>query len=147
MPGVSVIRAPSISGPWIKGERKIISLGQAQEIFGDLPNTLISRHKSYRANDTLRYVAKVDSLLWDSDGFLYIGTDETLWEDWSPLRLDDRDPCFGEAGFEVFSTDSSFAYQPTFGENPSFRGEPLWVGVVGNSWIGTRERYRGPLTT
>ncbi len=62
------------------------------------------------------------------------------------MDLDDQDPGFGETGGAIFSTDSAFAYQPTFGENPSFRGEPVTVGVVGNSWIGTRERYRGPLT-
>jgi hypothetical protein len=144
--GVSVIRSPSMNGPWDKDSRRVIGVGQAQEIFGDQPGTLISRHKSYRSGDTLGYVMKVDSLFWDEDGDPYIGEDESLWEDWSPIRLDDPDPGFGETGFEIFAEDSAFAYQPTFGENPTFRVEPEEVGVVGNSWIGTRERYRGPLT-
>lgn len=144
--GVSVIRSSSPFGPWQKNDRRVIALGQAQEIFGDSPNTLISRHMSYRAPDRLKNAVKVDSLLWGADGYPRIGEDNTLWDDWAPLRLDDSDPLFGETGFEIFATDSAFAYQPTFGENPSFRGEVVEVGFAGNSWIGTRERFRGPLT-
>jgi hypothetical protein len=146
VPGVSVMRAGSMYGPWSKESRRIVFLGGAQEIFGDRPATLIARHKSYRDVDGVRYVLKVDSLLWDAEGYPYIGGDETLWEDWSPLGLDDPDPLFGEKGFEVFSTDSAFAYQPTFGENPAYRWELVEIGPMGNSWIGTRERYQGPLT-
>jgi len=144
--GVSVMRAPSMHGPWHKEDRRVIALGQAAEIFGDVPNTLISRHKAYRDGDTLRYVIKIDSLIWDADGEPQIGSIETFWKNWSPLRLDDPDPVFGETGFEVFGTDSAFACQPTFGENPRLRGEQVTVGFTGDSWIGTRERYRGPLT-
>lgn len=144
--GVSVIRAASPFGPWRKDERRVIARGQAQEIFGTVPNTLISRHMSYQAPDRLKNIVKVDSLLWDEEGFPYVSEDNTLWDDWSTLRLDDHDPGFRETGFEVFATDSAFAYQPTFGENPSFRGEAVEIGFMGNSWIGTRERYRGPLT-
>jgi hypothetical protein len=144
--GVSVMRASGMYGPWSKDSRRIVSLGQAQEIFGDQPATLIARHKSYRDLDRIGYVLKVDSLLWDDEEYPYIGEDESLWEDWSPLRLDDSDPRFGETGFEVFSTDSAFAYQPTFGENPAYRWEPVEIGPAGNSWLGTRERYRGPMT-
>jgi len=145
--GVSVLRAPAISGPWIKGERRIMSLGQAAEIFGDEPTALISRHESYRAaGGAIRHVAKVDSLLWDGSGDPVIGEDRTFWKDWSPVRLDDPDPSFGEVGLEILGRDSAFAYQPTFGENPSFREEPTIIGVVGNSCIATAERYRGPLS-
>ncbi len=145
--GISVVRAESMDGPWSKETRKVIALGQAQEIFGDRPNTLIARHKSYLADGVYRNVMKVDSLFWDDAGDPYVGEDGTFFEDWSPLDLDDPDPRFGETGSAIFSTDSAFAYQPTFGENPAFRGEPVTVGVAGNSWIGTRERYRGPLTS
>ena len=144
--GVSVVRAESMYGPWRKETRRIVSLGQAQEIFGDSPNTLIARHKGYLADGVYRYAMKIDSLFWDGAGDPFIGEDGTFREEWSPLALDDPDPLFGETGDEIFSTDSAFAHQPTFGENPSFRGEPVTVGVIGNSWIGTRERYRGPLT-
>ncbi len=144
--GISVVRAESMYGPWRKETRTVVALGQAQEIFGDLPNTLIARHKSYLAGGVYRNVMKIDSLFWDDDGDPHIGEDAAFFEEWSPVDLDDPDPGFGETGGAIFSTDSAFAYQPTFGENPSFRGEPVTVGVVGNSWIGTRERYRGPLT-
>ena len=145
--GVSVLRAPSMNGPWIKGERRVMARGQAAELLGDAPATLVSRHASYRsAGGRVRYVVMVDSLLWDASGNPYIGEDRTFWNDWSPASLDDPDPRFGETGPGILETDSAFAYQPTFGENPSFRGEAALVGLVGNSWVGSRERYRGPLS-
>lgn len=144
--GVSVMRAESMLGPWKKDSRVVLSLGAAQEIFGDEPNTLIARHKSYWDGARFRNALKIDSLLWSGAEYPAIGDDRTLWEDWSPLRLDDPDPGFRETGFEILATDSAFAYQPTFGENPVFRGETDSIGAVGNSWIGTRERFRGPLT-
>ncbi len=146
VPGVSVMRAPSMYGPWRKEDRRVIAQGAAAEIFGDELNTLVALHKAYRDGDSLRYVVRIDSLFWDAAGEPRIGGDETFWEHWSPLRLDDPDPDFEETGFEIFETDSAFAYQPTFGENPRFRGEPVTIGVIGNSWIGTGERYRGPIT-
>lgn len=33
----------------------------------------------------------------------------------------------------IATTNSAFAYQPTFGENPSFRGEPVEIRFMGNS--------------
>jgi hypothetical protein len=145
--GVSVLRAPSMRGPWIMGERRLMAPGQAAEILGDEPATLISRHASYRgAGGAVRHVVTVDSLLWDASGNPYIGEDGAFWDDWSCVRLGDPDPCFGEAGPEVLEVDSAFAYQPTFGENPSFRGEDVSIGAGGNSWLGSRERYRGPLS-
>ncbi|UCF04635.1 MAG: T9SS type A sorting domain-containing protein [bacterium] len=144
--GVSVMQASTMEGPWDKATRRVISLGQAQEILGDQPATLISRHKTYRVGEDIKYVMKIDSLRWGEDGYPSIPGDNVLWDEWSPLDLDDPDPLFGEAGFGILETDSAFAYQPTFGENPSFRGEPVRIGHIGNSWIGTREAYRGPLT-
>lgn len=145
--GVSVLRAPSMNGPWIKAERRIMARGQAAELLGDRPATLVSRHASYRgALGVVRYVAMVDSLLWDASGDPFIGEDRAFWNDWSPVSLEDPDPDFGEARPGILETDSAFGYQPTFGENPSFRGEASTIGIVGNSWLGSRERYRGPLS-
>ncbi|HEY7727931.1 MAG TPA: FlgD immunoglobulin-like domain containing protein [Candidatus Eisenbacteria bacterium] len=144
--GLFLLRAPALTGPWTGARRRLLAYGQPAEIFGHPPGSLISRCGRYRdATGRIKYVLRVDPLLWDASGDPAIGDDDALWRDWSPARLDDPDPGFGETGREVLSTDLAFAEQPTFGENPSLRGENEVVGAVGNSWIGTRERYRGPL--
>jgi hypothetical protein len=144
--GFTYLRAPSWRGPWNKKTLLWVAMGQAVELFGDRPGALISRHDGYEVGDRSRYVMKVDSVWWDGTGRPRVGQDSTLWEDWSPLRLDDPDPGFRETGAEIFATDQAFEWQPTFGENPTARGELIPVGAFGNSWIGTREKFKGPLT-
>jgi hypothetical protein len=39
----------------------------------------------------------------------------------------------------------AFAYQPTFKNNPYFRGDETPIDYEGNCWIGSYERYQGPL--
>lgn len=144
--GLFMLRAPSRDGPWIKAENRFIAYGQPAKIFGHPPGSLISRCARYRnAAGRIQYALRVDPLLWDESGNPVIGDDDTFWRDWSPVRLNDPDPRFGETGRDVLDTDRAFAEQPTFGENPSLRGEDVVVDPVGNSWIGTREAYRGPL--
>jgi hypothetical protein len=42
-------------------------------------------------------------------------------------------------------TGSASLGNPTFGDNPTVRGEPS-CGLVGNGWYGSQEYYQGPLT-
>lgn len=146
VPGLSVLRAPGPWGPWSKAGRRILCSGQPAEVFGSPAGALLSRCGRYEdGTGRIRYALRVDPLDWDAAGDPFVPEDSSFWRDWAPVRLDDPDPLFGETGLEVLQTDLAFALQPTFGENPSFRGEPVTVGPAGNSWIGTREAYRGPL--
>jgi hypothetical protein len=144
--GLFYLRAQDPRGPWTEPQRRPLAYGQPSRIFGTPPAGLISRCGRFQdGTGRIRYALRVDSLLWNDAGNPAIGDDGAFWRNWSPVRLDDPDPLFGEAGREILATDRAFLQQPTFGENPSFRGEEAVVGPTGNSWIGTREAYRGPL--
>jgi hypothetical protein len=154
--GLFVLRAADARGPWNPAARRLLGYGQPARVFGGDRDAaagaeagtgdLLSRCARYRDGmGRTRYVLRVDSLAWDASGNPRIADDDAFWRDWSPVRRDDPRPAFGATGREILATDRAFSEQPTFGENPSFRGEAVTIGPAGNSWIGTAEHCRGPL--
>ncbi len=79
-------------------------------------------------SDSLTYVVRLDTLLTAPDGSApAIYQPHPLDEDWA------------------FHTGLSVNANPTFGDNPLWRGEPS-VGMVGNGYFSSQEYYQGPLS-
>ncbi len=81
-----------------------------------------------QSND-LTYVARFDTLLTDPNGDNpQIFKPNPLAENWASF------------------TGISFNANPTFGDNPLWRGETS-VGMVGNGYFSSKEYYQGPLSS
>ncbi len=124
--GTSYMMSDSLYSGWDISTRTIIDLGQAAEVdlFDD--EYLFSRHITYYDEGELTYIIRFDPLSW-------VGDSPTIYKPW-PLSKD----------WNLVS-GVAFAFQPTFGENLIARGESVSVGFEGRCWIGSKERYQGPL--
>lgn len=128
--GVSHMSSESMTSGWNIYTRAIIDGGHAVELFEISPDAhLFSRHTSYLApSGDLISTIRIDTLTW-SDDDPQVGITGVLEQDWTVL--------WGNA----------FDHQPVFGDNPAYRGEePGGIGFEGNWWIGTYERFAGPLS-
>lgn len=129
-PGISYMSSDSLMTGWDKDNRTIIDSGAAAEFLQVSPDRfLISRHTGYLTptGDKISTI-KIDTATFYSDR-VQVDLTNYLAEDWTIL--------YGNA----------FLRQPTFGDNPSYRGEPEGsVGFEGNWWIGTYESYCGPIS-
>ncbi len=127
--GLSVIASRN-SDNWTMDDREFFDYGYAPEIDEfDPGNFLISRLAPYNNPQTefLTYVVRMDTLLFNLDGTIDV---------YKAPPLDD--------GWKTWSGISCLA-NPTFGDNPEFRGDEP-VGMVGNSYFGSSEYYQGPLS-
>jgi predicted GH43/DUF377 family glycosyl hydrolase len=76
----------------------------------------------------LSYVVRFDTMLVSSDRLdLTVHRPHPLAADW-----------------EIYSGTATLG-NPTYGDNPRWRGEPS-VGLVGNGFFGSQEYYQGPLS-
>ncbi|MDD4857383.1 MAG: T9SS type A sorting domain-containing protein, partial [Candidatus Krumholzibacteria bacterium] len=127
--GVSHMSSDSLASGWNIVRRSIIDSGHAAEVL-DLGSDsyIISRHSSYSsAAGSVVSSIRFDTLSWTGDEPYVRMTN--LLDGWTVL--------WGDA----------FECQPVFGNNPRFRGDyTTEVGFEGNWWIGTYERFGGPLT-
>lgn len=128
--GISYMSSDSLTTGWDISQRSIIDGGAAAEFFQISPDRfLVSRHTGYLTptGDKISTI-KIDTATFYSD-HVQIELTDYLAGDWTVL--------YGYA----------FLRQPTFGDNPSFRGEPEGtIGFEGNWWIGTYESYSGPIS-
>ena len=111
--------------------RTFIDDGYAPEVDQFDPDVdIFSRLAVYQkpGSSTLSYVIRFDTLLTASDGR------DLLVHMPHPLQRD----------FDYIAGAANFG-NPTFGDNPVYRGEPS-VGVVGNGYYGSGEYYMGPLS-
>jgi hypothetical protein len=126
--GVSHMSSDSLRSGWSILKRSIIDDGHAAEVL-DLGSDhyCLSRHTSYSSVAGPVSTIRFDSLGWNADIPEVKMTN--LLDGWTVL--------WGTA----------FDHQPVFGDNPRFRGDDTTAtGFEGAWWIGTFERFSGPLT-
>jgi hypothetical protein len=125
--GTSHMMSTELYSGWDISTRTILDLGQAPEIDFFDGSYLFSRHTGYYDEQgQVSYLLRFDPLTW-------VGTTPALNKPWA--LSPDWNLVFGIA----------FAYQPTFSNNPYFRGDDTPLDYEGYCWIGSYERYQGPL--
>lgn len=121
----SYLNAPAILGPWNYSQKQIFDQGRAIELTRTGADWLLSRHASVSFLGTPLYTIKFDDVRWSDDQM--------------PLVIFSPGT---EGWFRVSGT--AFSFQPTFWDNTLARGAGP-CNFAGNSWIGTYERFQGPL--
>ena len=126
--GTSHMFSDSLTSGWDVTYRSIIDFGHAAEITRTPDGVeIISRHTSYLdyTGDNV-YSIRFDTLAWSGDHAIV-----------------DLEPPLGD--WTIISGDA-FDHQPVFGDAFAFRGDDTTrVGFDGNWWIGTAERFDGPI--
>jgi predicted GH43/DUF377 family glycosyl hydrolase len=128
--GVTILSATD-PADWTMATKRILDAGYAPQLDTFDPGTHIySRLAPYNLpqGGGLGYVVRLDTLRTAPDG-----SAPALW---MPHPLD--------ADWAVRSGGSALG-NPTFGDNPRYRGEAT-SGLVGNGFYGSREYYPGPLS-
>jgi hypothetical protein len=126
--GISHMSSDSLRSGWNIATRTIIDLGAASEVLdlGD-DRYIFSRHTKYVTAAEPISSIRFDTLGWYGDQPRVQMTN--LLGGWTIL--------WGTA----------FDRQPVFGDNPRFRGDfATTIGFEGNWWIGTYERFNGPIS-
>jgi hypothetical protein len=128
--GVSHMMSDSLTSGWNIYNRTIIDAGHAAELFElSYEKNIISRHTNYSSPSG----ATVSSIKFDT---------LTWYGSWPQVKLRNE---LADTWTILWGT--AFDRQPIFGDNPAYRGEePGTVGFEGNWWIGTYERFHGPLS-
>ncbi len=126
--GTSHMSSNTLFGGWDIANRRIIDTGHAPQITQLSDGTeMFSRHAVYNdGQGVLFYTLRFDTLAWAGD----------IPAPYKPWPL---------AGDWNLIWGNAFAYQPVFGNNPKVRGENVADTFEGHCWIGTYERYTGPL--
>ncbi len=126
--GISHMFSDSLTSGWNIIYRSIIDFGHAAEITRTPSGAeIISRHTSYLdyTGDHVHSI-RFDTLIWSGD-----------------YAIVDLEPPLGD--WTVLSGDA-FNHQPVFGDAYAFRGDDTTkVGFEGNWWIGTAEKFDGPI--
>jgi len=126
--GISHMSSDSLRSGWNLATRTIIDLGAAAEMLdlGD-DHSIFSRHTKYVTSAEPVSSIRFDTLGWYGDEPRVHMTN--LLGGWTIL--------WGAA----------FDHQPVFGDNPRFRGDlATTIGFEGNWWIGTYEKFDGPIS-
>jgi len=126
--GISHMSSDSLRSGWNIATRTVIDLGAASEVLklGD-DRYIFSRHTKYVTAAEPVSSIRFDTLGWYGDEPHVQMTN--LLGGWTIL--------WGTA----------FDRQPVFGDNPRFRGDfATTIGFEGNWWIGTYERFNGPIS-
>jgi hypothetical protein len=118
----------SLFNGWDISTRTLIDLGQAPEVDLIDGEHIFSRHGVYYHGDGSRtYIIRFDKLFW-YDNQPYVSRQWPLAQNWQ------------------YISGTAFAIQPVYANNPAARGDSVEVGYEGSCWIGTYERFQGPLT-
>ena len=127
--GLSVVSS-RMTEAWSMEERVVFDNGYAPEVDEfDPGHHIISRLANYLNPQTgvLSYAVRMDTLQFTPGGTIHVNRPPPLNEQWAVID------------------GISCGANPTFGDNPTFRGEDS-VGMVGNSYFGSAEYYQGPLS-
>ncbi len=127
--GISWMGSDSLRSGWDIVTRMIIDGGHACELTpAGTDSYVFSRHSSYSLpGGSTMYTVRFDTLGWNGDFPQVLKTDvlDSMW-----TRL------WGTA----------FDCQPVYGNTYSYRGiDTTEIGFEGNWWIGTYERFEGPI--
>jgi sucrose-6-phosphate hydrolase SacC (GH32 family) len=125
--GTSVMTSDSLYSGWDINQRQLIDAGHAPEVKLFDGNYIISRHTIYNDNHgNTEFTIVLDTLKWSGD-LPYVYKPWPLGDQWN------------------YVSGSAFLYQPTYGDNPYARGDTIHMNYEGKCWIGTYERFQGPL--
>lgn len=125
VPVTSYLAAPDFTGPWNIPSKQFFDAGRAVEIIEIDSSWYLSRHAPVSILGQPFYTIKVDNIQWNpsSRPSVINGPPVSGW-----IRL----------------SGTAFSFQPVFWDNMVARGGPP-ANFGGNSWIGTFERFQGPL--
>ncbi len=115
---------------WTMDNRVVFDNGYAPEVDEFDPDLfIISRLANLRhpQTDVMSYAVRIDTLVYNNDFTISVKRTPPLKDNWAEF------------------TGISCAANPTYGDNPTFRGDAS-VGMVGNSYFGSAEYYQGPLS-
>ncbi len=126
--GTSHVSNDSLFGDWSMANRRIIDTGHAAQITTLNDGTeMFSRHAVYAGGPVGQYHnIRFDELAWAGD----IPAPYKPWplaDDW------------------ILMWGNAFSYQPVFENNPAVRGDNVATTFEGKCWLGTYERYTGPM--
>jgi predicted GH43/DUF377 family glycosyl hydrolase len=126
--GTSQMSSPDLLTGWDISNRRIIDGGHAPQITSlSDGRQMFSRHAIYNdGNGTSFYTLRFDELAWSGD----IPAPYQPW---------------GLTGDWNLVWGNAFIYQPVFGNNPKARGEDVADTYEGHCWVGSYERYTGPM--
>ncbi len=127
--GLSVIYSRQVNN-WSMDIRDVFDNGYAPEIDEfDPGHHIISRLANFNHPQTgmRTYTVRLDTLVFNANASIDVKRVPPLRDNWA------------------YFTGISCAANPTFGDNPAFRGDDS-VGMVGNSYFGSAEYYQGPLS-
>jgi hypothetical protein len=126
--GTSYMKSDSLFSGWDGATAVVVDFGHAAEINQfDSGKYIFSRHAVHQYNDgTSQYVIRADTLRWS-------GYTPYVYRPW-PLT-----------GQWTNVSGSAFLFQPVFLNNPDARHVSVDIGYQGMCWLGTYERYQGPL--
>ncbi len=125
VPSTSYLSSASLLGPWDYAQKVYFDAGRAIELNQFGTKWYLSRHAALPFLGSPFYVIKFDEMRWNTPS--------------KPTVIQ-----VGIEGWTRLPGGTAFAFQPTFWDNPLARGgAPSNFG--GNSWIGTYERWTGPL--
>jgi predicted GH43/DUF377 family glycosyl hydrolase len=126
--GISHMSSDSLRSGWNIATRTVIDLGAASELLdlGD-DHYIFSRHTKYTTAAEPISSIRFDTLGWYGDQ-PHVNMTNLL------------------GGWKIL-WGTAFDRQPVFGDNPRFRGDfTTTIGFEGNWWIGTYERFNGPIS-
>ncbi|MDI6808720.1 MAG: FlgD immunoglobulin-like domain containing protein [Candidatus Eisenbacteria bacterium] len=123
--GTSYLSSDSLLSGWDFSERTLVDRGGGAEVFGVEQTQLFSRYKTFNVQRTEWYAVKIDTLLWEN-GLPVVRINHPLSKDW------------------LIVSGTAFTTQPTFGDN-TFLRSGITSGLEGNCWVGTYEKFMGPL--
>jgi len=126
--GTSHMTSTDLLSGWDIADRRIIDTGHAAQITALSGGTeMFSRHAVYdNGFGETFHTIRVDELAWAGD----------IPAPYKPWAL--------TANWNLI-WGNAFAYQPVFRNNPAARGENVADTYEGNCWLGTYERYTGPM--
>ncbi len=126
--GTSHMSSNDLFSGWDISNRRIVDTGHAPQITSLSDGTeMFSRHAIYNdGHGTSFYALRFDELVWSGD----------IPAAYKPWAL---------SGSWNLIWGNAFSYQPTYGNNPKARGEDVDDTFEGYCWIGSYERYTGPM--
>lgn len=128
VPGTSLMSAVDLDGPYDINQRIVIDRGHAPEVDEFVAGiNIFSRHAAYYdGQGSYQYVIGFDTLEMNATT-PYVVPTLRITPEWQILE------------------GTAFTFQPTFRNNPAYRGENIDPNFAGDSWISTYEFFQGPL--
>lgn len=126
--GTASMTSDSLLTGWDYATRRLIDLGHAPQITTTSDGAeIFSRHNVYNdLHGNLTYTIRFDTLTWVGDQS-YVNRPWPLAGDWTII------------------SGNAFGLQPCWGNNPYVRGEAVAKTFEGLCWLGTKEKYTGPM--